>query len=255
MKNRLIIIMLCIIPLITFGQYEKMLETMENEMETLESGKLVIRLINAETGGPVDSATVTIDGIGKFTSDGRGRVLINPAEDKTYSMNFSRRGFISATYSLEIVAGTIFNNHFSVSPVMEFGALRVVLDWGKNPADLDVHLVKEGDYHISYQNMKLSVDGTARLDRDDRQGFGPETITVKQIDNKAVYTVYVKNYTNARSPKSKALSKSTARLLVYRDNKLINTYNVPMDKRGTAWRVFTIEKGKVVDQNQIGNWY
>jgi hypothetical protein len=255
MKNKLLYLIFCCLPVVSFGQYEKMLETMENEMETLESGKLVIRLINAETGGPVDSATISIEGIGKFTSDGRGRVLINPANDKTYSMSFSKKGFISATYDLEIVAGTIFNNHFSVSPLFEFGALRVVLDWGKNPADLDAHLVKEGDYHISYQNMKLSADGSARLDRDDRQGFGPETITVKQVDNKAVYVCYIKNFTNSRSPKSKALSKSSAKVRLYRDNTLIKTYSVPTDKKGTTWRVFTIENGKIVDQNQFGNWY
>jgi hypothetical protein len=255
MKIKLLFIVLIMSPFIAFSQYEKMLETMENEMETLESGKLVLKLINAETGGPVDSATVKIDGVGTYTSDGRGKVLIDPPADKTYALLFSRRGFISATYNLEVVAGTVFNNHFTVSPVIEFGALRVVLDWGKSPADLDAHLVKESDYHISYQKMHLSTDGTAKLDRDDRQGFGPETITVKSIDNKATYTYFIKNFTNAKSTKSKALSKSGAKVSIYSNNKLVKTYAVKPDKKGTTWVVFTIENGKVVDKDVVGNWY
>lgn len=255
MKRVLFYVVFIILPFIGYSQYEKMLETMENEMETLESGKLVLMLVNAETGGPVDSAKVVIDGVGTYFSDGRGRVLIDPPEDKTYPLSFSRKGFISAVYNLEVAAGTVFNNHFTVSPVIEFGALRVVLEWGKNPSDLDLHLVKEGDYHISYQKMHLSSDGTARLDRDDRQSYGPETITVNSIDNKAGYTCYIKNFSNANSPKSKALSKSGAKVTLYSDNKLIKTYTIQTDRRGTTWMVFTIINGKVVDKNEVGNWY
>jgi hypothetical protein len=250
-----VLILLFFVPFLGFSQYEKMLEAMEDETESYENGKLVVRLINAENGNPVDSATVVIDGVGSYTSDGRGRVLIDPPADKIYPMLFSRRGFISAAYSLEVVAGTIFNNRFSVSPVIEFGALRVVLEWGKNPADLDAHLVKEGGYHISYHNMRLSADGLARLDRDDRQGFGPETITVTEIDNKASYTFYIKNYTDANSSRSKSLSKSQAKVSVYSNNALLKEYSIQPDRRGTTWMVFTITNGKITDKNEIGNWY
>lgn len=250
-----IIILLFLVPFLGFSQYEKMLEAMEDETESYENGKLIVRLINAENGNPVDSATVVIDGVGTYSSDGRGRVLIDPPSDKTYPMLFSRRGFITATYNLEVVAGTIFSNRFSVSPVIEFGALRVVLEWGKNPADLDAHLVKEGGYHISYHNMRLSSDGLARLDRDDRQGFGPETITVTEIDNKAAYTFYIKNYSDASSPRSKSLSKSQAKVSVYSNNALLKEYAIQPDRRGTTWMVFTITNGKITDKDEIGNWY
>ena len=71
----------------------------------------------------------------------------------------------------EVIAGTIFWNRFTVSPNIEMGSIRIVLDWDKKPKDLDAHFVKEGDYHISYHNMKVSDDGSARLDRDDQNGF------------------------------------------------------------------------------------
>jgi len=255
MKTKIIFFILALLPIFALAQYEKMLEAMDDEMETLESGKLVLRFINAENGNPVEAAEIDIEGIGQYTSDMQGKVMIDPPEDNTYAFHFSKKGFIPATYTFDVTAGTIFNNRFSVSPVMDLGALRVVLDWGKSPADLDLHLVKEGDYHISYQNMHHAKDGAAKLDRDDQKGFGPETITVKSIDNTAAYTCYVKNFTNKNSPKSKALSKSSAQILVYGDNQLLKSYSIASKKKGTTWMIFTIDNGKIIDRNEIGNQY
>ena len=259
MKKYIVQLALCLgilwMPLILHAQYETMLETMEDEESLMEDGKLVLRLINAENGEPVDGATVDIEGIGLFTSDKLGRVLIDVPDDGTYALSFSKEGFISAIYPFEVVVGTLFSNRFSVSPVIEMGALRIVLDWGRNPKDLDAHLVKEGDYHISYQDMHDSRDGTAKLDRDDLKGFGPETIWVKNIDEQATYTYYVKNFSDRTSPRSKTLSKSGATVRIYGDNQLLKTYTIPVDEKGTTWMVFTISGGKIQDVDTVGNQY
>jgi len=255
MKTKLFLVILALLPIFAFAQYEKMLETMDDEMETLENGKLVLRFINAENGNPVEGATINIEGMEEYTSDMQGKVLIDPPDDKTYALHFSKEGFIPATYQFEVAAGTIFNNRFTVSPVIDFGALRVVLGWGKSPSDLDLHLIKEGDYHISFQNMHISNDGTAKLDRDDLKGFGPETITVKNTDNNATYTCYIKNYSGKNARNSKALSKSGANVQVYGNNQLLKSYTVPVNRKGTTWMVFTIVNGKIVDKNEVGNEY
>ena len=255
MKTKIFFFILALFPIFAFAQYDTMLAAMDDEMEALENGKLVLRFVNAENANPVESATINIEGVGEFTSDMQGKVLIEPQPDKVYALHFSKPGFITATYNFEIVAGTIFRNRISVCQEIDFGSLRVVLDWGKNPADLDAHIVKEGDYHISYQNMHISNDGTAKLNRDDRKGFGPESITVKSIDNAAAYTFYVKNFSDANSPNSKALSKSKAMVRVYGNNQLLKSYSIKPDQKGTTWMVFTIMNGKIADKNQVGNAY
>lgn len=255
MKTKILVFILALLPVFAFAQYDKMLETLDDEMESLETGKLVLRFINAENGKPVEAASIEIEGIGKYSTDMQGKVLIDSVPDKTYAFHFNKDGFIPATYNFEVVAGTIFYNRFSVSPAIDFGALRVVLDWGRNPADLDLHVIKEGDYHISYQNMHVTKDGTARLDRDDLKGFGPETITVKNIDNAATYTCYIKNFTDKNSPNSSALSKSKARVQVYSNNQLMKSYTISVDQKGTSWMVFTIVNGKIVNKNEVGNAY
>lgn len=250
-----LLLLFSLMPFIGAAQYEKMLETMDDEMTMMEDGKLVLRFINAENGEPVPDAEIEIKDIGSFTSDMVGKVLIDLPEDGTYALSFSKEGFIPAVYTFEIVAGTLFSNRFSVSPEIEIGAIRIVLEWGRHPKDLDGHFIKEGDYHISFHDMHDAGDGSAKLDRDDRKGYGPETITVKDIDEKATYTYYVKNYSDRNSPRSKALSKSNATVRIYGDNQLMGTYTVPEKKKGTTWMVFNIVGGKIQNIDEIGNQY
>ncbi len=168
---------------------------------------------------------------------------------------FSKEGFIPENNKFEVIAGTIFRNRFTVSPAIEMGSIRIVLDWDKKPEDLDAHFVKEGDYHISFQNMKASDDGKARLDRDDRDGYGPETITVKDIDENAEYTFYVKDFSNKDAKNSKQLSKSKAMVKIYGDGKLLNIWQLNEKQKGNAWVVFNIQNGKIVPSDYVKNYY
>lgn len=253
MKKLLILLLLA--PLAVFPQYEKMLDALEDAETEMQDGKLVIRLINAENGEAVPEAAVAIEKLGDYTSDLQGRVLIDIPDDGTYAFSFSKPGFIPANYTFEVIAGTIFYNRFSVSPVIDFGSLRIVLEWSRKPADLDLHLIKQGSYHISYQDMHKANDGAARLDRDDRDGFGPETITVSNVDETATYTCYVKNYSDRNSPRNNNLSQSKATLRVYGDNALLHTFRLTEKKNGTAWMVFEIVGGKVKAIDEVGNQY
>ncbi|MDD2963745.1 MAG: hypothetical protein PHQ65_01480 [Bacteroidales bacterium] len=253
--KRIIYLLIMMLPLSGFSQFDKMLDVLDDVDTEMSEGKLVLRFFNAENGEIVDGAQVNIEGLGDFSSDLQGRVLIDIPEDGRYAFTFSKKGFIKANYQFEVTAGTIFYNRFSVCPVLDFGSLRVVLEWARKPKDLDAHLVKEGGYHISYQNLHVSSDGLARLDRDDRDGFGPETITVKNVDERAVYTYFIKNYTDKDSPRSRNLSNSKAIVRVYGNNELMHTWQITPDQRGTSWKVFTISNGRIQAENQVNNIY
>jgi uncharacterized protein YfaP (DUF2135 family) len=125
------------------------------------------------------------------------------------------------------------------------GALRIVLDWDKSPADLDLHLVKSGGYHISYHNTIVASDGSAQLDRDDQDGYGAETITINRTDNNAVYTCYVHDYSNSSKNNSRYLSRSKAVVRVYNNNELTDTFYIPRDVKGNKWTVFQIRNATV----------
>ncbi len=127
---------------------------------------------------------------------------------------------------------------YAISPVMtKLDGLRVVLNWGPNPPDLDSHLVFPGN-HI-YYNAKVGRE--ANLDVDDTDSFGPETITVdkKKFGDKYVYAVH--SYTDLRSPSSDLLSRSRAKVFVYIGQTLIRSYYVPTGRPGNLWVVFAID--------------
>lgn len=231
-------------------QHEEFEDTFREE----EEKQMTLRFIDAKTGNGVQNATVTIQDIGDFTTDMEGKIVFpNIEKDQIILCQFKCNGYITATFKTEVIAGTLFYNRFTVSPVLKLGSIRIVLDWDSKPGDLDSHLEKKNVYHISYRNAKIAADGQAMLDRDDMDGYGPETITAMEISSEVDYEYFVHDYTNQYKGNSDQLSKSRAHVMVYGNNKLMNEFSVPTGQSGTKWNVFKISGGQIVPVNSIGN--
>jgi tetratricopeptide (TPR) repeat protein len=138
---------------------------------------------------------------------------------------------------------------YAISPVMNrLDGLRIVLNWGAEPADLDAHIVYPGN-HI-FWNAKTGRQ--ANLDVDDRDSYGPETITIdkKQFGEKYVYAVH--DYTDLYATTTERLSKSQAKVFVYIGQTLVRSYYVPVGKHGNLWVVFAIDgQGEFHDINAV----
>jgi len=222
--------------------------------DELESDQLSLRFLDALTGDGISDGQVLIEGIGSYQTDFEGKLMFDIPPDGFYHIKFQRQGYISSDFKIEIMAGTLFFNRFSISPEVPLGTIRVVLDWDKNPKDLDAHLEKRGDYHISYRNKSVSADGVAKLDRDDTNGYGPETITANAVDPGGVYHYFVHDYSNKDRDNCKKLSKSKASVKIYGgDNRLLHVFDIPRDQIGNHWFVFSIENGKISSQNLMLN--
>jgi len=217
----------------------------EDEIEIQESNLMTLRFFNAEDGEPIPNATCVIRDLGKFETDEEGKVRFPKVEkDQDLQVLFTCDGFINSVFKAKVEAGTIFFNRFSVSPVLDLGTMRVVLDWDEKPVDLDAHFVKENSYHISYRKTRVLQDGKGMLDRDDMDGYGPETITVKDISEDAVYEYFVHDYTNRQNVGSAQLATSKATVKVFADNRLMKVFEIPRLQSGVKWTVFRIENGR-----------
>lgn len=224
----------------------------DDAMEEMDTGQLRLYFFNAINGNPIKGATVNLEGIGDLETDFQGKVEFEPLEDEyMQKITFTNPEYITSEFEIEINAGTLFFNRFSISPVMAINQFRVVLDWSKKPKDLDANFRKSGSYTISYRGMKTLQDGSGRLDRDDRDGFGPETITVDKIATDAQYEFFVEDYDNKGESGSKALSKSKAHVSVYGNGRLLNSFFVPLNSKGTKWQVFKIEQGQIIPVNTL----
>ncbi len=138
---------------------------------------------------------------------------------------------------------------YALSPVLKnLNSMRIVLNWGKNPSDLDSHL--------SYKNQHIYWDKkqglSANLDVDDTDSYGPETVTIEKRLENQYYVYSVHDFSDRESPDTRNLANSQAKVMVYAGESLIRSYYVPTGKAGNLWTVFRISpEGEIQDINQI----
>jgi hypothetical protein len=216
------------------------------------SSKLTLIFVDALTGGTIGNASVTLEGATKRT-DSRGKVSFQFPKVRMgeghVKAAFRKRGYVACEIDIHIMAGTVFNHRYSISPALPSGRYRIVLDWGEQPKDLDAHLIKQGRYHISYRDMKQFED-KAILDRDDTDGKGPETVTINYLDTTGHYVYYVHDYTNRENGDFKEFYKSRARVMVFNDHEMIESFEVPRGQ-GRVWKVFEIKGAQIVPNSQM----
>lgn len=232
-------------------EQKRELDIVQASQKIRRNEKLPLYFADAEDGLPVKEAKIVVDSIGEFVTDKKGFVSLPRLEDGEYSLIFSANGYISESFDFTVRAGFVPHYRFAVSKVLVGSYARIVLEWGERPADLDLHLEKEGDYHISYRNMRVSADGVAQLDRDDTNSYGPETITITEWTPNMRYFIYVVDYTNKSKSKTSDLSNSTATVKVYDKNGLIQTFDVPVGQNGNRWNICDMYNGKITTNQTI----
>ena len=179
-------------------------------------------------------------------SNAQGQVSLNTAypDDSSALLIIKKPG-----YSDLVVKCPCNGTTYALSPVMSnLDGMRIVLNWGAEPHDLDSHAVYPNN-HVYFSSME---GADAQLDVDDTSSFGPETITIDRKHDGERYVYAVHNFSDGQNPNSTSLSKSNAKVFVYVGQTLIKTYYVPTDKVGNLWTVFAVtESGEFQDFNTI----
>lgn len=185
-------------------------------------------------------------------------------ESGNYQVKISIDGYIPVTQSVSVLPGSSRETTIAISPkfvdIGDDDAIRFVLTWGKEPYDLDSHVfIKDASGkvqgHVYYNNKEFENDDTCvKLDVDDRDSYGPETITLEKSAQDYTYSYYIYDYTN-QGDDSNALSMSSARGSVYAGNRLLYSFHVPYYCDGTAWKLFDYQPstGGLKIYNQMGD--
>ncbi len=214
-------------------------------------GMLSLWITDGDTGKPIQSATVDISNIGTFKTDSNGIASFPTLADGIYDFTIDHNEYVPTNEKFEVFGESIFFCKYSIPKKVDYKCIKIILDWGQTPKDLDAHLIKENFYHISFRDKIKSNDKTVWLDRDDMDSFGPETITITEFDKNSTYKYFVFNWTDQNNLKNLNLSKSGAKVRIYAENKLLHTFKIPDSKQGIKWNVFNIEHGKFVPINEI----
>ena len=197
-------------------------ERKDFEFAELE-GKMWFSFKDAVSCEPIEGATVTF-GSRQFQTDAWGRIslpvrVFEKLEDAVIPLKVEKEGYITLKTQVRVMAGTVWDKFFLLTKKLPLNSARFVLSWGEKPRDLDLHLVGSG-FHISYRNMR-SYANQAELDRDDTNGYGPETITLQRIEANKRYVLYVHNYSNDAQINQKA------RVYIYLNNRLDRVIDLP----------------------------
>lgn len=148
---------------------------------------------------PQDARLVVLDGstaIAETTlQNGKAKVAVPAAQ--SYSCVVTLPGYMHFfDDDCQSLAGE--KNHALMSPILKPGTSRIVLQWARRPSDLDVYLLAphretaQPPCEVNFR-QKQCHSGTVKLDKDDVNGHGPETLTIEHF-NPGQYVLRVDDY-------------------------------------------------------------
>ena len=214
-----------------------------------ESGKVSLSgsVIDVTTGRPVNNTSLSffkgstlIDAVN--TVNGVYNIELDPGD---YNVLVAAEGYIEEAFRIILTGSDKAVQDFSISPALAAGQIRVVLEWGAAPRDLDSHLegtASDGSrVSIDFMN-RVARSGNktyAELDLDDQDGYGPETITISDVNGSYHYFVYLYAGTGT-------IADSGVTVKVYTsDSSSPMIFTPRAGHTGRQWDVFSIEKGEI----------
>jgi len=191
-----------------------------------------LALYNNLTNTPVAPANTDANGAYSFTGIAAG----------TYRVAATAAGYqLAERVGIAVGNNGVTGNQDIVLSPSGTSDIRIVLTWGASPSDLDSHLTGPNSdatrFHVYYASRGNFVSAPfAGLDVDDVSGYGPETISITQM-NSGNFRYSVHDFTNRNSASSTALSTSGAKVQLYTSAGLYATFSVPPGA-GNLWTVF-----------------
>jgi uncharacterized protein YfaP (DUF2135 family) len=221
--------------------------TVPDPQTPVSTGEATLKgqVVNAVSSQPIPGAMVRMVGSSQSVrTDEEGWFHLDNLPEGGIPLEVSAEGFTMERFERTLDAAAPQAIRVVLSPGLKEGQLRLVLTWGKEPADLDAHLegpLPDGErFHVYFhQRGDLKSKEFVNLDVDDRNGEGPETITVLGV-LPGEYRFFVHDYTNRDHPEADALARSGAVVKVYHGGQT-HQFAPESNLAGNLWNVCTID--------------
>ena len=172
-----------------------------------------------------------------------------------YDVSITADGYVEEEFEFEVEENKNYSGEqFVISPSLAEGTARIVLEWGAEPQDLDSYLTGETDsgtdVSVSFSDKTCSSgsETIAELDVDDTTGYGPETITLYDLNG--VYRYTVKDFRRTGT-----LQQYGATVKVYLPGQAQPEVITVAPNAGIVniWEVFELDHGELRILNRAGN--
>ncbi len=204
------------------------------------------RVIDGD-GNPIQNAYVTCDGVDytgqsyRYTgSDGRFQIGVRVSS--TVKVKATKDGTTSSP--LTVTTPTANGGTKDIGDIILAPPIAsITLTWGATPYDVDSHLYiptynSQGPGHVLWSSKGSATSYPyANLDTDDRNGYGPEVVTIYR-KFPGTYKYIVHNYSGESSA---PLTGSNAKVTLIIGGSLY-TYSIPISNPNgyNTWRVFEL---------------
>lgn len=211
----------------------------------LASGKV----LDASTGNPIPEVEVKFqeDEQKTYTNDsGVWYLEVTPGKK---NLVLQKEGYNFTPVQLKVSKDQptlVEEKNLVGNPKLEQGNIRFVLTWGYLPKDLDSHLITPNKEMVYFGN-KNPYGAGANLDVDDVTSYGPETITITDLQE-GEYIYLVHNYSGYPD-----LTVSDAVVQIYNEQGLLHTITIPQRGNGEWWFVGSWVNDHFVIINEISN--
>lgn len=241
---------------ITSASWNEIVPSVE-ERQSFTDVLLTGFIIDAQTGGFVGNVHVTVregtaetgPAVAEFDTDAGGMYEVDlPAGQ--YMFEIEADGY--EPVFKEVYIGTYSKTtteDFTITKSVAEGEVRIVLEWGTYPRDLDSYLIGETDEGEEvltsyYSRTSEGDDGEliAELDLDDTDGLGPETTTLYDLNGE--YTFSVVDFLGTGD-----INSSGATATFYLPGAAPQVVSIPTNFEGEVWRVATIDHGQLTIHN------
>ena len=232
--------------------WNEIILTNANKNRTAKKSVFSGIVLNAMTSEGVEAANISLEAQGdsshsaniKTEMDGSFSIEL---EADTYNITISAENYEEETFEFTIEENSNYSGEqFTISPELAAGSARIVLEWNAQPQDLDSYLWgntdKGDDLYVNFRKRTCEGrDGLlAELDVDDTNGYGPETITLNDLNG--VYTYSVVDYRTTGT-----LQQYGATVKVYLPGKSAPTV-ITLDPNAgveNVWEVFELDHGEL----------
>ncbi len=220
-------------------------------LEKDRTGHLSGVVVDAVDGEGVEDAVLTFQPAKKSnpkktTKSGPDGTFSIDLEPDVYTILITADDYIEEEFEFVIKEGKNYNGEkFTISPKLTKGTARIVLEWNAEPQDLDSYLMGNTDggenVFVNFRNKqsKAGSDMIAELDLDDTDGYGPETMTIYDLNG--VYEFQVADFRRTHTMKEYG-----ATVKVYLPNKEPVTITIdPSADVKDIWIVCEIDHGEL----------